>query len=89
MTTREKMINWRIENDIPLRTISHWTGLSETILSMVEAGEVTHPKIVEKIRRAYHLTEKEAEELLPKNYRKSDPEYDPERYVSPIKKGDY
>lgn len=81
MDVREKMIEWRKENHITLRMLSNRSGVSETLLSIVERGEVTHPKIVEKIQKVYKLTDSEAEELLPENYRKSSPKYDPNKFV--------
>lgn len=86
MTTREKMIKWREANGITLRKLSDQSGISETLLSMVEAGNVTHPKLVKIIKRLYKLTNDEAEELLPKNYRRSNPEYDPNKFVQPVPK---
>lgn len=80
MTTREKMIRWRNATGITLRQLSDRSGVSESLLSMVESGHVTHPKIVAKIQRLYRLTDEEAEVLLPENYRKSSPNYDPDRY---------
>ena len=49
---------------------------------MVEDGAVTHPKIVERIRKAYKLTELEAEELMPLHRRPNGGDYDPTRYQS-------
>ena len=83
MTTREKMIKWRNKNRITLRFLSDRSGVSETLLSMVEAGEVTHPKIVKKIQKVYRLNDLEAEELMPKIHRPHDPEYEPDKYKHP------
>ena len=65
-------------------TISKKIGISSGLIGMVEHGDVTHPKIVEKLQNFYNLTDEEAEELLPKNRRLHDPEYDPDKYVAEI-----
>ena len=83
MTTREKMKKLRKDRDISLRKMSEWTDVGAGLLNMVENGAVTHPKIVERIRIGYDLTEEEAEELLPKIHRKSSPDYDPDKYKAP------
>lgn len=80
MTTREKMIDWRNKSGITIKQLSLNTGVSQTLLGMVEAGHVTHPLIVKKIKRAYRLTDLEAEELLPKCRRKHGSNYDPDMY---------
>ena len=84
MTKREKMIKWRSDMKIPLRYVSRKTGVSETLLSMVESGEVTHPKIVKKIQTFYKLTDIEAEELMPKIHRPHAPEYEPDKFRHPV-----
>ena len=80
MTTREKMIKWRNDMNVTIKQLSENSGVSQTLLSMVEAGEVTHPIIVEKIRKAYGLTELEAEELMPKHHRKHGGAYEPDKF---------
>lgn len=83
MTAREKMKKLRNDRNISLKRMSEWTDVSVGLLNSVENGAVTHPKIVERIRAGYCLTEEEAEELLPKNHRKSDPGYDPDKFKAP------
>lgn len=83
MDVREKMYEWRMKTGTTLRVISIMTGISETLLGMVETGEVTHPKIVEKIKKAYKLTDLEAEQLMPKIHRPHDPEYEPDKFKRP------
>lgn len=85
MTTREKMIKWRNEMGVTIKSLSRRSGISETLLGMVEGGQVTHPVIAKRIQKLYGLTDKEAEELVPKIHRKSDPEYDPDKYVTPVR----
>lgn len=57
--------------------------VSPLLLGMVENGAVTHPIIVERIRKAYKLTEIESYELLPVHRRPNSPEYDPDKYKPP------
>ena len=56
---------------------------SAYLLQLLEEDErnVTAPGIASRISRLYKLTAKQHELLLPKNRRKSDPEYDPDKYV--------
>ena len=82
MDTREKMREWREAMHASYDMISKKIGVSSGPIGMVENGCVTHPKIVEKLQNFYGLTDIEAEELLPKNRRPNDPDYDPDRYVS-------
>lgn len=81
------MIKYRIDHNLSYDYISRKTGVSVHLLTMIEDGQVTHPSIVESIRQFYKLTKKEAEELLPKNRREHDPEYEPDKYVIPIPNG--
>lgn len=83
MTTREKMINYRKENNLSLISLSLASGVSVHLLELVENGNVTHPSIAEKIRKAYKLTRKDAEDLMPKNQRKSSDEFEPDKYRLP------
>lgn len=64
--------------------ISKKIGVSRGLIGMVEHGDVTHPKIVAKLQEFYGLTDLEAEELLPKNRRPHDPEYEPDKYVAEV-----
>lgn len=82
MTAREKMRLYREAKLISEKDAAFDCGMSDILYRMVEGGHVTHPKFVENIKRYFHLTNLEAEELLPKNRRKHDPEYDPDRYVT-------
>lgn len=86
MTTREKMIKWRESKRLSFNDISKLVGISGKLIAMIESGEVTHPKIVEKIKNFYEFSDNEVEELLPKNRRPSDPNYDPDKYVINISK---
>lgn len=77
MDAREKIIDKRTKFGITLKQVAKRIGVSEALLSMVEAGHVTHPKIARKIGQYYKLTELETEELMPKCRRPHDPAYDP------------
>ena len=80
MDPREKMHKWRQDRHLTLRMMSDRSGISEELLSMVEAGHVTHPLIAKKIQRLYNLTDEEAEELMPTIHRPNHPDYDPNKY---------
>lgn len=81
------MIKFRKDHNLPYDYISQKTGVSVHLLTMIEDGQVTHPLIVESLQKFYKLTKREAEELLPKNRRKHDPEYEPDKYVIPVRHG--
>lgn len=83
-STREKMVEFREKYGLSIRQMAEICGTSSDILGMVEKGDVTHPKIVERIRKGYKLTDLEAEELLPINRRPHGGDYDPDRYVTEI-----
>lgn len=79
---REYMIQFREKNGIDLMHMAKKCKISRTLLEMLEASdqEVTHPKIAERVSKAYKLNKEQAEGLLPENYRKSSPNYDPSLY---------
>lgn len=56
------------------------SGISEALLDLIENGGVTHPDIARRFVEAYEFPEDCIEELIPRNYRKSGGEYDPDRY---------
>lgn len=87
MDTRSKMKAYRRQKCITRNEIARKAGVSDVLIGMVEAGEVTHPLLVKRIQKAYGLTDLEAEELLPKNRRPHDPSYDPDKYVAPDTSG--
>ena len=41
---------------------------------------VTHPKIAERLGKAYRMNKRQIEGLMPEHYRKSSPEYNPDLY---------
>ena len=83
MTAREKMIAFRKKHNDDYDFLSHKCNVSARLIEMIENGHVTHPNIVERIKKVYHLTNLEAEELLPLNRRKHGGDYDPDRYFVP------
>ena len=83
MTTREKMVDYRKKRGMTIKQMHRKCGVSEHLLENIEEGYVTHPKIAEIIGKAYELTEKEIEDLVPENHRKSSDKYEPDKYVIP------
>lgn len=81
------MKKWRVDRQLSYKQVSELCGVRQVLIAMVENGEVTHPIIVEKLKKLYSLTDAEAEELLPKNRRPNDPEYEPDKYVVPVNRG--
>lgn len=80
MAAREKMLEYRVNTGVSVRRIARRLGISVGLLDMVENGDVTHPNIALRMQKLYGLTDEETEELMPENYRKSSPKYDPDKY---------
>lgn len=82
MAARTYMHEYRERNGITLEEMAQKCRISKNLLSMLEScdSDVTHPKIAERIGEAYELTAEQIEKLMPENYRKSSPNYDPDRY---------
>lgn len=78
---RERMKKYRQVNGISVKDMAKCIGISKELVSMVEAGEVTHPKIAKKIQKAYGLTDEETEFLIPRIHRKDDEMYEPDKYM--------
>ena len=76
------MIQFRKEHGIDIQSMAKQCGVSKTLLYMLESSDVdvTHPKIAERVRRAYKLTQEQYEGLMPEHYRKSSPNYNPTLY---------
>lgn len=83
MTVREKLVKIREENDWTIKDAADACEISQGLMRMIEEGEVTHPKIAERIRRLYDLTELEAEELMPECRRVHQGTYEPDKYIEP------
>ena len=77
---RKKMEQYRKDNDISLKTMSHLTGVSSGLLALIEGGYVTHPDIARKVQKGYELTDLETEVLMPEIHRPSSPRYEPNKY---------
>ena len=82
MPPRTYMIEYREKNGLDLLAMARRCKISRNLLEILESSEqeVTHYKIAERIGRAYHLTVKQTESLMPEHYRKSSPKYDPDKY---------
>lgn len=82
MTARDYMVQYRVEHRMSLYDM-HWKCKvsTNTLWHLEEDDEyVTHPNMVERIAKAYELTEEQKIGMLPRNYRPG-PDYDPNRYV--------
>lgn len=81
--SRDYMIAFRKKNVMTLRHMAKVCQCSETLLSMLEESEsnVTHPSIAKRISRAYCMSDEQYLDLIPRNYRPNDLNYDPEMFV--------
>lgn len=73
MSAVDKMLDFRKITKIPVREIAKRAGVSPAVISLVEKGGVTHPKLARKIQIYYGLTEEEYLEIIPDNHREGDP----------------
>lgn len=82
MAAREYMIAFRREHDVSIQAMAKICDVSQTLLGMLEADDqqVTHPMLAAKIGKKYRLTKAQIEGMLPENYRKSSPNYNPDKY---------
>ena len=80
LSIQDEMISWREKEGLTLKELSLRSGISSTLLGMIERGGVTHPDIARKVAEAYGLTEEQAYELMPKIHRPNDEKYDPKAY---------
>lgn len=82
MAKRAYMIEYRRQKGITRNGMARICELSEGLIEMLEENEydVTHPKIAERLGKAYEMTPEQTEGLMPENYRKSSPNYDPDKY---------
>lgn len=81
---RQYMIDYRVSHKIDPAAMAKQLKISPLLLDWLEQDDktVTHPKIVERIAKAYGLTEEQRVGMLPENYRPG-PGYDPDRYALP------
>lgn len=84
-SVREKMIQFRQKRGYTRKEMAYLCDTSSDIIGMIENGDVTHPKIAERIGEVYGLSKEEIYELMPENRRPGSPEYDPDKYVDWIK----
>lgn len=79
---REKMRSYMEMLCVSPESMAKFLDISEELLDgLVYEHWVTHPAIVERIRKAFAFTEDEMVIFLPKNHRKGTADYDPEKYV--------
>lgn len=81
---RQYMIDYRESHKINPAAMAKQLEISPLLLDWLEQDDktVTHPKIVERIAKAYGLTEAQRVGMLPENHRPG-PGYDPNRYALP------
>ena len=86
MAARTYMIKYRERNGLSLQDMRLICGVSKGLLGMLEScdKDVTHWRIAEKVGAAYNLTPEQVEGLMPENYRKSSPNYNPDLYREPV-----
>ncbi len=79
---REYMIEFRKARSLDIQAMAKECKISKTLLEMLEFNdqEITHPKIAERVSRAYKLTRAQMEGLMPEHYRKSSPNYNSDLY---------
>lgn len=79
---RTFMIQFREKNQIDILSMAKKCKISLTLLELLEESDedVTHPKIAQRIGKAYKLDKKQIEGLMPEHYRKSSPNYNPNLY---------
>lgn len=83
VTAAEVIRDYRIRHNLTIHQLAVKCDIGPALMSYLEAGAVTHPKIVERLQKIFDLTDEQTEGLLPKNRRPHDPDYDPDRYVDP------
>ena len=85
MAGRTYMTEFRERNGLTLNSMARICEVSERLLLMLEEcdRDVTHPKIAERVGKAYELTPAQTEGLMPEHYRKSSPKYNPDLYKIP------
>lgn len=82
MAKRQFMIEYRRQNGLSQLDMAVKAKTSIRIIRMLEDcdQEVTHPSIAQRVGKAYKLTKEQTEGLMPEHYRKSSPNYDPDKY---------
>lgn len=86
MTIHERMIKHREELGLNVTDMANRIGITPKLLLILEDGGYTLPSIVrDHIRKEYGFTKRECEELLPINLRPHGGDYEPNRYLDPIR----
>lgn len=83
MDVRKKLVNFRKDWGVSMLDMAKRCSISEELLSMIESGAVTHPRIAKRIGVIYGLSELEVEELMPVIHRPHGDDFDPYRYATP------
>lgn len=81
MDVRQKMVANRERMGLTVEDMSAKCHVSKRLLRLVEKGEVTVPGLALMIAKAYKITARQAEELMPINRRVHGGDYDPDRFV--------
>lgn len=76
---RQYMIRNRERRGLTILEMAVKCSTAAHILTRLEScdQEITHPKIAARVGKAYRLTKKQTEGLMPEHYRPSSPNYDP------------
>lgn len=82
MAKRDYMILYRLQQGLSVLDMAIKCKTSHRIIYMLEGcdQDVTHPKIAKRVGKAYALTKEQTESLMPEHYRKSSPNYDPDKF---------
>lgn len=65
---RNWMVQLRRKRGYSPADIASMTGASQILIRRVEAGDVTHPKIVDRLAHAYGMSVEERNSLVPAGY---------------------
>ena len=78
------MILSRLQQGLSVLDMAIKCKTSRRIIYMLEGcdQDITHPKIAKRVGNAYKLTKEQTKSLMPEHYRKSSPNYDPDKYRS-------
>lgn len=85
MAARTFMIKRREKLGLSLEDMARKCDVSKDMLIMLESCDRDHtlPGIAQRIGKAYKLTEKQTESLMPEHRRPSSPKYNPDLFKIP------
>lgn len=83
-TAIEKLIDYREKRGGSYEVAAACLGIGRELYKILEAGGVTHPRIIRRISSKLRLTANQAESLMPDNYRPSSKNYEPDKYVERV-----